>query len=105
MEDDVERHIVVGHLDGAQHLFGVVDVDVARNRKAEEPHRLLAVHEQDHAGVPLALQLRDLARAHRIQHALAQHRLQRREHEEKPKDISDRHGNLLWPEPNHRCPH
>jgi len=45
VQDEVEWHVFVGHLDGAKNLFRVVDVDVARNRKAEEPHGLLPVHE------------------------------------------------------------
>ena len=73
MQNEVERHIVVRHLDGAQHLLGVVDVDVAHEREAEQPHGLLPVHQQDHPRVPLPLELRDLARAHRFEHPLPQH--------------------------------
>jgi hypothetical protein len=89
MEDEVKRHVVVRHLDGAENVFGIIDVDVAHYRKAEQPHRLLPVHEQDHARVSLTFELRDLARAHGLQHALSQHRLDRGEHEEQPKKIAD----------------
>jgi hypothetical protein len=73
----------------------VLDVDAANEREAEQPHRLLAVHQEDYARAALALQLRDLARAHRVHHALLEHGLKRREHEEEPKDVADRHGCLL----------
>ena len=35
MEDDIEGDIVVRHLDGAQNVLGIVDVDVAHERKAQ----------------------------------------------------------------------
>ena len=69
VQDDVERHVVVRHLDCAQNILGVVDVDVAHEREAQQPHGLLPVHQQDHARAPLGFELRDLARAHRIHHA------------------------------------
>ena len=47
VKDDVQRDVGAGHVDRAQHLFGVVDVDIAHDRKPEEFHRLLTVHEQD----------------------------------------------------------
>jgi hypothetical protein len=34
--------------------MGVVDVDVANDRKAEQRQRLLAVDQGDHRGLPLA---------------------------------------------------
>lgn len=78
MENDVQGDLAVRHLDGAQHLLGVVHVDVAHDGKSQEPHRLLTVYEQDHTGVPLALQLPYLPHPHRLEHALPQQRLQRR---------------------------
>ena len=95
MEHDVERHVAVGHLDRPQHRLGIVDVDVAHHRKAQKPHRLLAVDEEDHPRVPLLLDLGDLAGAHRLQHALLDDRLQRRDDEEDPEQIHDGHGRLL----------
>ena len=91
VENEVQRDIGIGHVDGPQHLLGVVDVDIAHDRKPEEFHRLLTVHEQNDAGVPVALQLRDLAHSHRIEQALADHRLKRRQHEKDPKDVEHAH--------------
>jgi hypothetical protein len=39
--------------------------------------------------VSLSFELRDLARAHSLQHALSQYRLDGGEHEEQPKKIAD----------------
>jgi hypothetical protein len=78
MQNDIQWHIGVRHVNGAENLFGVIDIDVAHEREPQEPHRFLPVHEQDDPRVTLSLQLRDFARAHRLQHALSQHRLQRR---------------------------
>jgi hypothetical protein len=64
MQNDVERNIIVGHLNGAEHLFGVVVVDVESDRKAQQPHRLLPMHQQYHARVPQRLELGDLAHSH-----------------------------------------
>jgi hypothetical protein len=47
------------------------------------------------AGVPLPLQLRDLTHPHRVQHALPDDRLQRRQHEKDPKDVEYGHEILL----------
>jgi hypothetical protein len=57
------------------------------------------VHEEHHPGISLLLQSRNLARPHGLEHALTQDRLQGREHEKEPDDISDRHVMLL---PSHR---
>jgi hypothetical protein len=95
VKNHVERYLVVRHLDGAQDFLGVTDVDVARERESQEPHGLLPVHEEYHPGISLLLQLRDLARPHGLEHALTQDRLQGREHEKEPEDISDGHVMLL----------
>src|SRR6202041_121885 len=42
------------------------------------------------------VELRDLAHPHGLEHLLLQHRLDRREYEEKPDKITERHGVLLW---------
>src|ERR1700675_684275 len=81
VEDEVERHIGIRHLDGAQNVFGIVNVDVTRYWKTEEPHGLLPVHQQDHPRFSLALKLRNLAHPHSLKHLLPQHRLDRREYE------------------------
>src|SRR5256885_9400000 len=95
MEDDVQRDVVIGHVDRAQHLFGVVDVDITHDWKPEELHRLLTVHQQDDPRAPLSLELRDLPHPHRVQHALPDDRLQRRQHEKNPKDVEHAHEILL----------
>src|SRR6266403_626128 len=68
MKDDIERYVVVRHLDRAQKVFRVIDVDVTHEREAEKPHRFLPVHQQDHTGISLLFQLGDLARTHRLEH-------------------------------------
>ena len=35
VEDEVERHVDVRHLDGAQNVFGIVNVDVTRDWETE----------------------------------------------------------------------
>ena len=59
VQHDIERDSRISEVDGAQHFLRVVHVDIAKYRKAEEAHRLLPVHQQDDAGVPLALDLGD----------------------------------------------
>ncbi len=87
VQNEVQGDVVVGHMDRAEDLFRVVYVDIAHDRKSEEPHRLLTMHEQDDAGVTLPLQLGDLPHPHGIQHALPQDRLKRRQHKEDPENI------------------
>ena len=84
VEDDVERNVIVRHLDRSQQLFGIIDVDVTHERKSQKPHGFLPVHEQNHTGVSLLFQLANLACAHGLEHPLTQHRLDRGEHEEQP---------------------
>ena len=96
VEDDVQRYVVSGHLDRAQHLFRVVHIDVTHDRKSQELHRLLTVHEQDDPRVPLPFELRNLSHPHRVQHALPDDRLQRRQHEKDPKDVEHAHEILLF---------
>ena len=95
VENHVERHIVVRHLDGAQNILRVVDVDIAGQGKTEESHRLLPVDEQNDPRISLPLQLRDLPRAHGVEHLLTQDGLQRGKDEEKPEKIRDMHDLLL----------
>src|SRR6202045_4338745 len=96
VEDEVERYLGIRQLNGAQNLFGIIDVDVARDGKSEEPHGLLPMHQQDHPRFSLAFEFRDLAQPHGLKHLLLQHRLDRREYEEKPDQITERHETLLW---------
>lgn len=60
VKDEVKWHLVVGHLNRTQHFFGVVDVDIAGNREAEQAPGLLPVHQKDDARFA-PLKLRDLA--------------------------------------------
>jgi hypothetical protein len=53
------------------------------------------VHEQDNPRAPLSLELRNLSHPHRVQHALPDDRLQRRQHEKNPKDVEHAHEILL----------
>src|ERR1700730_11269157 len=48
VQDEVERHVGIGHLYSAKNLFGIVDVDVTCNRKTEQSHGFLTMHHQDH---------------------------------------------------------
>src|SRR5258708_15015146 len=96
VENEVERHICIRHLDRTQNLFGIIDVDVAGNRKTEKPHGLLPMHQQDHPRFPFALEVRNLADTHGLEHLLPQHRLDRREYEAAPDNITHRHGILRW---------
>ena len=100
MQHDVERHLVVGHLDCAQYFFGVVDVDVAHQGKAQQVHRLLSMDQQDDATGALLLDLGDLACAHRLKIPALQNRLQRRNDEEQPEQLHYVHG----PSPPSRRP-
>jgi len=54
VEQDLDRAIVGRLLDRAQDALGVVDVDIARKRKAQQRERLLAVDECDHRRAALA---------------------------------------------------
>src|SRR5467141_3635340 len=105
VQDDVEWNFIVRHLDRAQDLLGVADINVAHNREAKQPHRFLPMNEEDHTRVPLTLQLSDLPRAHHLEHALAQPRLKRCEYKKQPEDIAYGHESLLWHAAGHRRPH
>jgi hypothetical protein len=81
VEDEVEGHVVIGHVNGAQDRLRIVEVDAARQRKAEEPHGFLPLDQEDHPRITLTFQGRDLAAAHGILPALPQHRLKGGEHD------------------------
>ena len=89
VQHDVQRHIRIGQLDGAQHLFGIVHVDIPHHRKAEETHGFLTVNQQDDARIALFFQLHDLPLAGRVQHAAAQQRLQGGKQEQQPDQAGD----------------
>ena len=56
VQDEVDGHVRRRHADGPQHLLRVLDVDVAAERKAEEPDALLAVDHGDDAGAAALLE-------------------------------------------------
>lgn len=89
MQNEVERYLFVRHLDGPENLFGIIDIDVASHREAEESHGFLPVHEQDHPRLSLVFKLPKLPHTHCFQHALLQHGLDRREDEEQPDKIAE----------------
>src|SRR5438094_6692719 len=47
VDKKVDRHVRWGEPDGAQDLLGILDVDVASDRKSKEAHGLLAVDHRD----------------------------------------------------------
>src|SRR5207249_11626606 len=63
VEHDVDGHGRLGEVDRAQHLLGVLDVDVSSDRYAEEAHRLLAMDQRDHTGAAGPLERTDLIHA------------------------------------------
>jgi hypothetical protein len=75
MKDNVDWNVIIGYVNGAEDLLGVIDIDIANKRETQESHRLLPVYEQNYPRIPLTLQLRDLAGTHDFQHALSQHGL------------------------------
>lgn len=56
VQHQVDGDVVVGHLDGPDHGFGVVDVDVAAEGDAEEGEALPAVDEGDDPAAVAPLQ-------------------------------------------------
>jgi len=56
VEDEVDGHVGWRQLDGPQDLLGVVDVDVASQRDAQQRHLLLAVDQGDDPAVTAGLQ-------------------------------------------------
>jgi hypothetical protein len=48
VQDKIDRDLGMGQLDRAQHLFRVLDVDVAGERQTEERKGLLPVDKGDH---------------------------------------------------------
>jgi hypothetical protein len=84
MQDYINRHVGIGKSDSPQDILGIVDVDIADDRKAEKTHSLLAMDHRDHAGVPLSLKTRDPAPASGLEHVLLHDRLERGQYEKKP---------------------
>ena len=59
VEDEVDRGVVRRHPDRAEDRLGVLDVDEAEERDAEEADGLLTVDERDYACPPRALERRE----------------------------------------------
>jgi hypothetical protein len=91
VDDQVDRVVGVGQLDGAEDLLRVVDVDVAHERKAEEAHGLLAMHERDDARAARLLEPLQDAQPLRLQDLLPDHRLEPDEEERHPPEIAQVH--------------
>jgi hypothetical protein len=78
-------------VDGPQDFFGIVDVNVPKDREAQDAHGFLAVHKENDPRVPLALDPREQALPRRLDEPLSEDGLKRRDKEEDPKDISRSH--------------
>ena len=54
MKDNIERHFPISHVNGADDLLRIVDIDVAKDREAQEIHGFLAMHQKDHPRAAVA---------------------------------------------------
>jgi hypothetical protein len=84
VEDYIDWHIAIRQADSAQDFLGIINVDVADQRKPKETHGLLAMNHRDHPRVPLSFKARESAPARGFQYVLLYYRLQRGRHEKKP---------------------
>ena len=84
MQYNINGHGRIGHADGAQHIFGIVDVDIADHGKAEQPHGFLAMDHHDYSRASHVLEPPYSAPASCFEHVLLYNRLKRRRHEEYP---------------------
>src|ERR1700675_3255526 len=108
-------------MNGVNYFLAVVDVDVTKQRKAQQTHRLLPVYEQNHARFPFTLNKGDQPLPRCFQQRLFDHRLKCRKHEKQPENIhflspprSARSRlprpletvfvRLCWPSPPHKQP-
>jgi hypothetical protein len=74
VQDEVDRCLVRGQADRPQDRLGIVDVDEAEERHAEDADRLLAVDHRDHPRAPRPLQRGDGPRPAGSQEPLADDR-------------------------------
>src|SRR5205814_4945208 len=81
MQDDVDRLFARCGPDGVQDFLCVIHVDIARDRKAEEAHRLLTMDYCDDSRLASLLYTRELGGAFCPQPARCDERLQREEDE------------------------
>ena len=88
-------NVPIGQVNGPQHPFQVIRVDVPIDGKAQEAHIFLAVQQKNDPGIPLALDPGNQALPRRFEKTLLELWLQSREREEHPKDIPGRHQDFL----------
>ncbi len=81
VEHQIQRHFRLREMNGAEDFFAVVNVYVPKDRKTQETHCFLAMHKQDHPGLPLSLDAGDQSPSRSFKQSLFDHRLQRREHQ------------------------
>src|ERR1700730_2895283 len=91
MQHNVQRHGWVSEVNGSEDLFRVIHIDVPENRKAEDAHGFLTVHEENHSRVALPFEFGDETLARSLEKALFENGLHRRKQEEHPKDVARRH--------------
>ena len=72
VQQEIDRHIGRRESDRAQHVLGVLDVDVPRHGEAEDAHRLLAVDHRDQARVARLLDRPDRGLTAQGEHPLLQ---------------------------------
>ncbi len=76
MQDQVNGHIARRKADGPEHLFRVLNVNVAREANAQETDHLLAMDEGDHPRAALLFQLAHHPPAGGLKHPFLQSRQQ-----------------------------
>src|SRR2546425_1581136 len=91
VQNDVNRHILVGQLNGAEDGLRVLDVDVANQGKSQQAQSLLAMDQRDDTALALVLQEIEQAQPLRLKHALANDRLQGGNDDKDPKEREDVH--------------
>ena len=91
VQDQIDRDLWVGQLDGTDDFLGVIDIDIAKDRKPQKAHRFLTMDEHDHPGLAFPLDASDHPLPGRLDHFLAEHRLKSRKHEKNPEDVHHVH--------------
>jgi len=56
MQDHIDGHVLVRHLDGPQDRLGIVDVDIAHQRETEQAQCFLPVDQRDDPALALPFQ-------------------------------------------------
>src|SRR5206468_1537035 len=70
VNDQVDRHVRRGEPYRAEHLLGILDVDVARDREPQKAHRLLAMDHRDESRPPALLECVELPVPLKSEHLL-----------------------------------